>query len=180
MFIKNPAGCQIQFEGNVLVAANVDRDGMKTQRLFTTLKIAGVAAALAYSTGAQATTNPSVPGLNTAAASQVGVQAVAFRDSAEADMLRRAYRTLATGDHDYNGHRIKAMHAVEAAAKLLGMDLSGDLKDRTPQALSDDKLREAQGLITQVLNSAAVKDQKRVVKHLNVAIAHINTALKIR
>ena len=95
-------------------------------------------------------------------------------------MLRQAYRTLATGDHDYDGHRVKAMHAVEAAGKLLGMDLAGDLKDRTPQPLSDDKLREAQGLITQVLGSAEVKGQKRVVKHLNPAIDHINTALKIR
>ena len=111
------------------------------------------------------------------ALSQGGFQVVAFRDSAEADMLRQAYRILATGDHDYNGHRIKAMHAVEAAGKLLDMDLAGDLKDRTPQPLSDDKLREAQGHITQVLGSAEVKDQKRVVKHLNEAVNQINTAL---
>lgn len=51
------------------------------------------------------------------------------------------------------------------------------LKDREPQALSDEKLREAQGLLANVLASAAVKDQKRVVKHLNEAINHINTAL---
>jgi len=93
--------------------------------------------------------------------------------------LRDAYSILSTGDHDYQGHRVKAMHAVEAGAKLLGMDLAGDLKDRTPQKLSDEKLRQAQSLISQVLASAAVKDQKRVVKHLNKAVTEINTALSI-
>jgi hypothetical protein len=72
------------------------------------------------------------------------------------------------------------MHAVERAGKLLDMDLAGDLKGRTPQPLSDDKLREAQGLITQVLGSAEVKDQKRITKHLNEAVSQINTALTVR
>lgn len=160
--------------------ASVVKKDMKTQAFFTALKVAAIAAALTCGTAARATTISTTTGQSLSATSQGGVQAVAFRDSAEADMLRQAYRTLATGDHDYDGHRIKAMHAVEAAAKLLGMDLSGDLKDRTPQPLSDAKLREAQGLISQVLNSAEVKGQKRVVKHLNLAIGHINTALKIR
>ena len=107
-------------------------------------------------------------------------QEVAFRDRAEAQMLRDAYRILATGDHDYDGHRVRAMHAVEAAGKLLGMDLDGDLKDRTPQALSDDKMREAEGLINKVLGDAEVKDQKRIVKHLGEAVKQIHTALKIK
>lgn len=153
---------------------------MKMPSFSASLKVAAIAAALTCGVAARATTIPTPPVVNPSGASQDGFQAVAFRDSAEADMLRQAYRTLATGDHDYNGHRVKAMHAVEAAAKLLGMDLSGDLKDRTPQPLSDAKLREAQGLINQVLGSAEVKGQKRVVKHLNLAVNHINTALSIR
>jgi hypothetical protein len=72
------------------------------------------------------------------------------------------------------------MRAVEQAGKLLGMDLAGDLKDRTPQHMSDNELREAQGLITQVLGSAEVKDQKRIVRHLNTAVDQINTALTVR
>lgn len=114
------------------------------------------------------------------AAGQNEFQPMAFGDSAEAGMLHRAYHILATGDHDYKGHRVKAMHAVEAAAKLLGLDLSGDLKDHEPQPLSDDKLREAAGLISNVLASAEVKDQKRVTKHLDVAINQINLALAIK
>ena len=106
-------------------------------------------------------------------------QSVAFRDSAEAGMLRRAYHILATGDHDYKGHRVGAMHAVEAAGNLLGMDLKGDDKDREPQPLSDAKLREARGLLQNVLGAAGVKAQKRVVRHINKAIKQINVALSI-
>jgi len=144
------------------------------------LRAAVLSAVLTVGVGLRAATVPAAPMLNAPVTGGEAFEAVAFRDSTEAGLLRDAYRILATGDHDYDGHRVKAMHAVEAAAKLLGMDVSGDLKDRSPQPLSDDKLREAQGLISQVLGSAEVKGQKRVVKHLNRALQHINVALNIR
>ena len=136
-----------------------------------------LAVSLALGLTARATTSVSPQTLAGTAVSQNEFTPVAFSDSAEAVKLRRAYTILATGDHDYKGHRVKAMRAVEAAGKLLGMDLSGDLKDRTPQILSDDKLREAQGLITEVLGSAEVKDQDRIVKRLTEAVNQINAAL---
>ena len=105
---------------------------------------------------------------------------VEFNNSAEAGMLRRAYKILATGDHDYDGHRVKAMHAVEAAAKGLGFDLWGDDHDRTTQALSDDRLVEAKGLIAQARGAASLKGQKKVDRHLNEAIRQLNVALNIR
>jgi hypothetical protein len=107
-------------------------------------------------------------------------QTVAFSDSAEAGMLQNAYLILATGDHDYNGHRVRAMHQIEAAAKLLGMNLSGDAKDKQSQPLSDAKLREAQGLLQNVLGASEVKNEKRVTKHITEAINQINIALSIR
>jgi hypothetical protein len=107
-------------------------------------------------------------------------QIVAFNNSTEAGMMHRAYHILATGDHDYKGHRVAAMHRIEAAAKLLGVDLSGDLKDKEKQVLSDDKLREAQGLLRNVLGASAVKGQKRIEKHINGAIDEINAALSVR
>ena len=136
-----------------------------------------IAVSLALGLTARAATSVSPQTLTGTAVSQNEFTPVAFSDSAEAVKLRRAYTILATGDHDYKGHRVKAMRAVEAAGKLLGMDLSGDLKDRTPQILSDDKLREAQGLITEVLGSAEVKDQDRIVKRLTEAVNQINAAL---
>jgi hypothetical protein len=105
---------------------------------------------------------------------------MAFSDSAEAGMLRNAYIILATGDHDYKGHRVRAMHAVEAAGKLLNMDLSGDVKNRQPQVLSDDKLREASGLLSSVLGSSEVKGQARITKRINEAINQIDMALSLK
>ena len=127
-------------------------------------------------------------GVNLRAATPVGspmagqnqLQTVAFKDSTEAGMLRHAYHILATGDHDYKGHRVKAMRQIESAAGLLGLDLKGDLKDKQPQALSDAKLREARGLLQSVLNSAEFKSEGNVAKHVNEAIAQINLALSIR
>ena len=95
-------------------------------------------------------------------------------------MLRRAYIILATGDHDYKGHRVRAMRQIEAAADLLGMNVKGDLKDRQPQPLSDAKLREARNLLQNVLGSSEVKDQKRVTKHISAAVSQIDVALSVR
>ena len=95
-------------------------------------------------------------------------------------MMRDAYDILATGDHDYDGHRVKAMRSIEMAAKRLGVILRGDDKDRPRQALSDEKLREAQGLLQNVVGAAEVKNQRRVVWRINEAVGEINTALTIR
>ncbi|MGC9942334.1 MAG: hypothetical protein ABSE48_10890 [Verrucomicrobiota bacterium] len=152
---------------------------MNPQTLSTTIKAAVLVSALSCGVNARAITAQSNQNQNTIAPGQSLFETVAFSDSAEAGMLHRAYRILATGDHDYHGHRVRAMHQVEAAAKLLGLDLSGDLKNRENQVLSDDKLREAGDLISRVLSSAEVKDQKRVTKHLAEAVNQINTALSV-
>ena len=152
---------------------------MKTTA-YSTLRIVALVTALACGASARATAVSPALVLSGPGVSEGGIQVIAFRDSAEAEILRRAYRILATGDHDYDGHRVRAMHAVEEAGRLLGMDLDGDLKDRTPQRLSDDKLREAEGFINQVRGAAEVKDQKRIVRHLNEAVKQINIALRIR
>ena len=151
---------------------------MKTKHLLLTG--AAVIAALSLGISLRAATPYAPQTLGGATAGPNEFQTVAFSDSAEAGMLHRAYRILATGDHDYKGHRAKAMHHVEAAAKLLGLDLSGDLKDKQPQALSDAKLREAQGLLQNVLGSAEVKKQAHVTKQVNAAINEISTALSVR
>ena len=106
-------------------------------------------------------------------------QTVEFRNSAEADMMHRAYRILASGDHDYHGHRAEAMNQVHKAADLLGLDLRGDDKDREKQVLSDDRLREARGLLQHVLGASEVKSQKRISHHVELAIKEIDAALRV-
>ncbi len=153
---------------------------MNTKYLKTAAKAAVLVTVLSCGVNLRAATPSTPQTLGGSVASQNQYQTVAFSDSAEAGMLRSAYLILATGDHDYKGHRVKAMHQIEAAAKLLGTNLSGDAKDKQPQPLSDAKLREASGLLSNVLGAAEVKSQKRVTKHITEAINQINTALTIR
>jgi hypothetical protein len=145
-----------------------------------TLVVSTVASAVVFITS-HATANSTLTPQPLGGVAVLGqFQPVAFSDSTEAGMLQNAYDILATGDHDYSGHRVKALHAVKVAAKLLGMNLAGDDKDRQPQPLSDAKLREAQGLLQNVLGNAEVMNQKRVVKHLTEAINQISIALSIK
>jgi hypothetical protein len=97
-------------------------------------------------------------------------------DSAEAGLLREAYVSLATADHDYKGHRALAMKEIEAAAKALGVNLHGDGKVREAQAVSDDHLRYAQGLLEQITGALGGAGLKRI----EAAIAQLNVALAIR
>ena len=153
---------------------------MNTKHPKTAAKAAVLATVLACGVNLRAATPATTQTLSGSVAVQNQFQTVVFSDSAEARMLRSAYLILATGNHDYKGHRVRAMHQIEAAAKLLGMNLSGDAKDKQPQPLSDAKLREAQGLLQSVLGASEVKNQKRVTKHINEAINQINIALSIR
>jgi hypothetical protein len=153
---------------------------MNTKYLKTAAKAAVFVTVLAWGVNLRAATPATTQTSSGSVAVQNQFQTVAFSDSAEAGMLQNAYLILATGDHDYKGHRVRAMHQIEAAAKLLGMNLSGDAKDKQPQPLSDAKLREAQGLLQNVLGAAEVKNQERVTKHITNAVNQINTALSIR
>jgi hypothetical protein len=153
---------------------------MNTKHLKTAAKAAVIVTVLAYGVNLHAATPATTQTLNGSVAVQNQFQTVAFSNSAEAGMLQNAYLILATGNHDYKGHRVKAMNQIETAAKLLGMTLSGDAKDKQPQPLSDAKLREAQGLLQNVLGAAEVKNEKRVAKHITNAINQINIALSIR
>ena len=167
-------------ECNFPDSRSVNYDTMKINYLKTSAKSAVLATVLACGVSLRAAT-PSMPQkLSDGVTGPNQFQTVAMSNFSEAKALTRAYRILATGDHDYKGHRVKAMHQIEAAAKLLGVNLGGDAKDRQKQVLSDDKLRDTRGLLEIVLNSAEVKAQPRISKHISEAINQINVALGIR
>ena len=151
---------------------------MNTKSL--SIQVAVLTLTLTCGAALRANTITTAQTMGSATIGQPGFQMVEFRDRAEAKMLRDAYIILASGDHDYNGHRVGAMQQVRSAAELLGLDVSGDARGGKPQLLSDDRLREAKGLIVQVLGAAEVKDQKPVVKRLNEALHQINEALGIK
>jgi hypothetical protein len=99
----------------------------------------------------------------------------------EVATLEQAYDTLAVADHDYKGHRVHAMKAIEAACKLLGTDISGRGRGHETQSLSDEQLRQVLASIEQVRGSlAAAGTQPKVVKHLDIAISQLSTALSIK
>jgi hypothetical protein len=97
-------------------------------------------------------------------------------DSAEAGLLRQAYALLSVADHDYKGHRVRAMKQIEAAGKVLGISLRGDGKVHEPQGTSDAQLRSAEALLQQA--SAGLRG--RGLKHIQQACEQLNVALAIR
>src|SRR5580658_8768707 len=54
-------------------------------------------------------------------------------------LLSQAYSALSRADHDYHGHRARAMKLIEHAAKELGFSLSGDGHGHEGQITSDDQ-----------------------------------------
>jgi hypothetical protein len=94
--------------------------------------------------------------------------------AAGAAALQQAYGLLATADHDYNGHRARAMKQIEAAAKLLGVNLHGDGKVREAQGASDAQLRSAQAILVQAASGwkgLGLAHVQQAVKQLNIALA---------
>jgi hypothetical protein len=96
------------------------------------------------------------------------------------DELVHAYHLLKKADHDYDGHREKAMKEVEAAGHDLGLELGGDLPDRERQWKSDEQLTEARRLLREAREKLEARDRDRVADRIQHAIDQINAALKTR
>jgi hypothetical protein len=91
-------------------------------------------------------------------------------------LLDDAYATLSQADHDYKGHRVKAMKQIELAVREFGGKISGKGRGHEPQGTSDAQLRAAQGLLQQAAGGLS----KKALKHVNAAIEQINVALSIK
>jgi hypothetical protein len=94
--------------------------------------------------------------------------------------LTQAYSTLASADHDYKGHRAKAMQAIKRAARLMGQKIGGDGKAKEQQTLSDEQLRGVQTMLQKVRGSVGGHNSQRVVEHINSAIHELRVALSIK
>jgi hypothetical protein len=139
-------------------------------------RIATLLSVLSYATIVHAAALPTAP--QNTAAGDVDNQYQFVRQGSEGEMLREAYNILARADHDYKGHRAKAMHEIEAAGKLIGMNVKGEGKGHENQAASDAQLHHAQELLVQV--SANMAGQKKVHNHVEAAIKHLGIALSIK
>ena len=95
---------------------------------------------------------------------------------ATVDLLKQAYATLSVADHDYQGHRVRAMKQIEAAASVVGVSVAGNGKGHEAQVVSDQQLRTAQTLLQQARPGLPAKAQK----HVDKALEQITTALSIK
>jgi hypothetical protein len=100
--------------------------------------------------------------------------------SGDVQTLTQAYSTLASADHDYHGHRIKAMQAIKKAARMMGQKITGDGHNKEQQALSDAQLKGVQGQLQKVRGTVSGGKQQVVVGHINEAIHHLTEALSIK
>lgn len=109
-----------------------------------------------------------------------GPSAVSLDNSSELTQLKQAYITLSHADHDYKGHRVKAMRAIEAACDLLGSDIRSKSKGGERQSVSDSQLREAQGMVRAARDGALQQHQAQVASDANTAYNEITMALSVK
>jgi hypothetical protein len=150
---------------------------MKTSPSFAALRsaILGLAVAAGISAQGAVTTATAVTGKKkTVAAGAVVTQPAGTANAV--GLLDEAYGLLRSADHDYKGHRGRAMHQIEAAARELGTKLRGDGKTRENQGTSDSQLRNAQSLLQQAIGGLAGKP----LHHVQDAIKQLGIALSVK
>jgi hypothetical protein len=124
----------------------------------------------------------------------------------EAQALREIYIVLAGANHDYDGHRAKAMGQIQSAVKLLDKAVAkngsanakitsayedavsraaklaakGAATVHELQSVSDARLKKALLGLAEVRPTAVQMKQKKLLNHVDAAIKELNIALKIR
>jgi hypothetical protein len=92
------------------------------------------------------------------------------------NLLRDAYDSLYVADHDYKGHRARAMHQIEDAMRLYGVNIRGEGRGHEKQGTSDSQLHEAQTKLEQSLGGLAGKP----AHHVREAIKQLTVALNVK
>ena len=129
--------------------------------------------------------------------------------SPEVKTLRSALELLRGADHDYKGHRAIAMRKIEEACHILngkpivgvkgnpptagvvhagvGIGSAGkqagqktEKPELEPQATSDAQLKQAQGIVQEVLSSIPSGTQPEVTTLLTEAVSELGTALTVK
>ncbi len=103
------------------------------------------------------------------------VPAVTMPAGGELGLLQKAYTTLEVADHDYKGHRVAAMKAIQVASLLLGGGIQADGPGKEPQIQSDTQVRQAQAILQEALAGAG--NRPKVGAQVNKAITELNAAI---
>jgi hypothetical protein len=135
------------------------------------------AISVSAATVAKTTTTKAVTGSKKAlAAAAVASQGGAAATQGSVQQLDQAYSFLAEADHDYKGHRARAMHHIQNAARALGVRLTGHGKGGEAQTTSDSHLKSAQSLLQSAIGGLTGRPHNQV----SDAINQLNIALSIK
>ena len=100
---------------------------------------------------------------------------------ADVTAVVQSYRLLEQADHDYQGHRVKAMEHLRKAGLILGVTLKGNGKGQEQQGDSDSQLKQAQSMLQRMSTSKVNgKRHQRAMTHVNNALSELQTALSIK
>lgn len=91
--------------------------------------------------------------------------------------LVHAYVLLKHANHNYEGHRARALEHVEAAGKALDLKLEGDTDNHERQWKSDQMLAEARHMLYHARESFERHDRERAATHVDRAIEEIDRAI---
>jgi hypothetical protein len=117
---------------------------------------------------------------------------VKAQDHALAQELHQVRHTLSVANHDYNGHRVKAMHEIHQAVHQLKKEAHLRGQKGTPaapggaepQPVSDaqiaDSTKALAGLLAQVNSLPATPRRAQAAGHINAAIKQLGLALEFR
>lgn len=119
--------------------------------------------------------------------SQTHTRSTTAQDQAKVSMLRTVHTRLAEADHDYNGHRVQAMHEVRRALEHLGGSNPGGIGGGSslgnmPQSQSDGVLRDSLLKLKVVhgqLASGAAPHHAQARVAVAEAIRHLEGALRV-
>ena len=144
--------------------------------ILSSIRVTALVLAVAVGISAQgaATTNQTTPTVPHGKKRLAAAVPLTPSGQNEIGLLDQAYGLLRTADHDYKGHRVHAMHLIEAAARELGGTLSGGGKGHEQQATSDSQLHSAQSLLQQAVGGLIGKPRNHVasaIKQLNIALS---------
>lgn len=91
-------------------------------------------------------------------------------------LLSQAYAVLAASGRSYQGHRVRAMKHIAAAAKEFGITLQGNGSGREQRVVSDQQLLTAQRILQQALPTMPPKAKEHVEK----ALEQLSLALSLK
>jgi len=91
--------------------------------------------------------------------------------------LVHAYVLLKHANHNYEGHRARALEHIEAAGKALDLKLEGDTDNHEHQLQSDQMMAEARHMLFHARESFERHDRDRAATHVDRAIEEIDRAI---